>query len=171
MNRVALLRGVNVTGNRIITMADLRAFFAKVGFADVQTLLQSGNVVFTGDRRSNATLEEFLEIEMEKRLKITTSYFVRNTKELKATLEANPFPKEAQANPGFVHVVFLKKTPTARDLKAIRAANAGPELIDVVGRQAYVYYPQGQGQSRFRLAWHGTARNWNTVNKLLAMMA
>ena len=171
MNRVALLRGVNVTGNRIITMADLRAFFAKVGFADVQTLLQSGNVVFTGDRRSNATLEEFFEIEMEKHLKIRTSYFVRNTKELKAAHEANPFPKEARANPGFVHVVFLKEAPTAHDLKALRAANAGPELIDVVGRHAYVYYPQGQGQSRFRLAWHGTARNWNTVNKLLALMA
>ena len=84
LNRVALLRGVNVGGNQMIAMADLRALFVRLGFKDAKTLLNSGNVVFTGDKRSDPALEKLLELETQKRFNVPASYFVRSAKDLRA---------------------------------------------------------------------------------------
>jgi uncharacterized protein (DUF1697 family) len=171
MNRVALLRGVNNVGSRRVSMADLRALFVKIGFADALTLLNSGNVVFTADRRSNAALERLVEFEIERRLKLITTCFVRNAKELNQIVAANPLPEKGKNDPSHLLVVFLKQVPSAQELAAVRAANDGrPEIVHAIGREAYVYYPKGIAESKFRLGWDGTARNWNTVLKVHALM-
>jgi uncharacterized protein (DUF1697 family) len=170
VNRVALLRAVNVGGRKVV-MADLRALFVKLGFTGAKTLLNSGNVVFTADRRSDATLEKLLEAETEKKFKVKAEYFVRTTDEMKAIVAANPFPKESKSDPGRLHVVFLKDAVTAKDVAAIHSANKGPESIKHGDRCVYVYYPDGAGESRLRLPWVGSGRNWNTVLKLIALLS
>ena len=170
MNRVALLRAVNVGGRKVV-MADLRALFVKLGFGDAKTLLNSGNVVFSADRRSDATLEKLFESETEKKFKVKAEYFVRTAQEMHAIVAANPFPKEAKNDPGHLLVVFLKDAPSPKDVAAVQAAHKGSESIRAAGKNIYVYYPDGVGDSKLRLPWIGSGRNWNTVLKLTALLS
>jgi uncharacterized protein (DUF1697 family) len=173
-DRIALLRAVNVGGTGKLAMADLKAMFVKLGFADAKTLLQSGNVVFSGDGRKAEALEKFLEEETAKRLKLTPDYFVRTAKEWAGIIAANPFSREAEADPGRLVLAALKAAP--KDMNALQASIKGRETVRAGTRHLYVYYPDGQGTSKLtmsvierHLGTRGTARNWNTVLKLLAL--
>src|SRR5262245_27436062 len=96
---IALLRAINVGGNAKVAMSDLRDFVASLGFADVQSLLQTGNLVFRGGRQSGAALEEVLETEAAKRLGLETDFFVRTAKEWETIVARNPFRDEAHSDP------------------------------------------------------------------------
>jgi uncharacterized protein (DUF1697 family) len=173
---VALLRGVNLAGHKTVAMADLRALFERLGFGDPRTALQSGNVVFGSDSRSPARLEATLEEALLKRLGVRTEFFVRTAKEWSGVVASNPFPAEAERDPGRFVVAFLKDAPGPKAVKALQAAIVGREVARAVGRQAYIVYPDGQGTSRLTtsvidkaLATRCTARNWNTVMRLAAL--
>lgn len=170
MDRVALLRGVNVSGHRQIAMADLRALFDDLKLGPAKTLLQSGNVAFTGAGKNDARLERLLETETAKRFAMQTEYFVRSAAGLREIVAGNPFEREAERDPGRLVVFFLKQQADRKAAAALRASYAGPEVFELAGKHVYVYYPQGQGRSKFKAPWRGTARNWNTVGKLLALL-
>jgi len=158
-------------------MADLRAMMAEMGYGDVQTLLQSGNVVFRVEGKvAPAELERVLEHAVEQRLGLRSDVHVRTGAEWASVVAKNPFPEEAVRDPGHLLVLFLKEAPPARGVQALRAAITGRERVQVVGRQAYLVYPDGVGRSRVtsvvldkHLGGRGTARNWNTVLKLAAL--
>jgi uncharacterized protein (DUF1697 family) len=173
---IALLRGVNLAGKKMVAMSDLQALLTRLGLADVQSALQSGNLVFRCAGRTCAQLERLLEAETVKRLKLEADFFVRTAGEWKAVAAANPFPQAAERDPGRLLVFFLKSGPDAQNVAALQAAIPGRELARVTGRAAYVVYPDGQGRSRFtstliekKLATRATGRNWNTVMRLLAL--
>jgi len=173
---IALLRAINVGGHQQVAMADLRDFLTQLGFGDVQSLLQSGNLVFRSDRRTGAPLEELLETEAAQRLGVPTDFFVRTAEAWQAIVARNPFRKEAVRDPSHLAVLFLKRAPDAKDVTALRAAITGPEVIHADGTHAYIVYPNGIGRSRLtstllekKLATRGTARNWNTVLKIAAL--
>ena len=160
---IALLRAINVGGHKMMAMADLRDLLTRLGFENVRTLLQSGNLVFD-TKKKPADVEALLE------KKLGTDCFVRTAKELDAIIEGNPFPKEAKNDPGRLVVLFLKVTG---DGKTLQKAIKDREIARGEGRQIYVYYPDGQGRSRLTnaliektLGTRVTARNWNTVLKL-----
>ena len=173
--RFALVRGINVGGNRKVAMADLRELLTCLGLAEPRSLMQSGNLVF----RSNAPapdLERLLAKEAASRLGLETDFFVRSAAEWKAIIAANPFPAAARRDPSHLVVMFLKEAPPPKSVAALRAAVAGPEVIAASGRQAYIVYPDGIGRSRLtpalieaKLGTRGTGRNWNTVLKLAAL--
>jgi uncharacterized protein (DUF1697 family) len=172
---IALLRAVNVGGTKKIAMADLRAFVAALGLGDAQTVLQSGNLVFTSDAKA-VELERLLEREAEKRLDLATDFLVRTVKDWKSMIARNPFPEEARRDPAHVVAMLLKRAPSAAALKALEEAIAGPEYVHAAGNTLYAVYPFGIGESRLtnrliesRLATRGTARNWNTVLKLTTL--
>src|ERR1700691_6060260 len=96
---IALLRGVNVGGHRAVAMSDLRDLITDLGFSDARTLLQSGNLVFRGDGRTSAALEQLLETEAAKRLGLQADFLVRSADEWKDVVARNPFPKEAERDP------------------------------------------------------------------------
>jgi uncharacterized protein (DUF1697 family) len=173
---IALLRGVNVGGNKMVAMSDLRDLLAKLGFADARTLLQSGNLVFRSDARTGAALERLLEAEAKKRLGIEADFLVRTAKEWKAVIARNPFPAEAERDPSRLVVTFLRDAPDEPAVESLRSAIVGPEVVRADGRHLYVVYPNGMGRSKLthallekRLGTRGTARNWNTVLKLGAL--
>ena len=176
---VALLRGVNVVGRTMVAMSDLRDLLGTMGFADVKSLLQSGNLVFETDRRlGSASLERMLEAETSKKLACPASYIVRSAAEWKAVIAANPFPKEAKADPSHLLVMFLKTAVPAANVKALQAAIRGRETARAVGKQLYVVYPDGVGRSKFthalierQLRTRATGRNWNTVLKIAALVS
>lgn len=168
---IALLRGINVGGNRMVPMADLKAALEKLGFDGVKTLLASGNVVLRGGKRSGAALEKFLEDETAKLTGFRADYMVRSAKEWDAIIAASPFPRHARADPSHYLVHVLKRAPQAAAVKALMAEHKGPEAVKLVGREAYVFYGLSLADSKFTLKALGmpnTGRNWNTVLKLKA---
>jgi uncharacterized protein (DUF1697 family) len=173
---VALLRAVNVGGRSQVAMSDLRQLLTDLGFEDVISLLQSGNLVFKTDGGTGARLEATLEAETQKRLGLKTAVFVRSAREMDAVIGGNPFAAEARRDPSHLLVLFLKDAPKANAVDALRAAIKGPELVQARGRHAYIVYPAGIGRSRLtnalieaKLGTQGTGRNWNTVRKLAAL--
>jgi uncharacterized protein (DUF1697 family) len=175
---VALLRAVNVGGRNSIGSSELREFATQLGLDDPRTLLQSGNLVFKSTARHTTDLERLLESEASARLRLETDFMVRSAADWRAILERNPFTREATNDPGHVLVMAFKRAPAAADVKALRAAIAGRELVEAVGTHAYLVYPDGIGRSRLTtalieqtLGTRGTGRNWNTVVRLAAMLA
>lgn len=174
---VAFLRAINVGGHRQVGMADLRDLFVKLGFGNVRSLLQSGNLVFLTDNRlSTDKIEGLLEAGVEKRLGLRADFFVRTAAELKAAIAKNPFPSEAKRDPAHLVAMFLETQPSAKHTAALEAAITGRETFRVIGRLAYIIYPDGIGNSKLtnalidrKLETRGTGRNWNTVLKLAAM--
>jgi uncharacterized protein (DUF1697 family) len=169
---IALLRAVNV-GGRNVAMSDLRGLVAELGFTDVRSLLQSGNLVFDSGRQTGAGLERLLESEATKRFDLDTDFFVRTAKEWTTMVARNPFPDEARRDPAHLLVMALKEAPDAKAVAALRAAITGREIVAAEGRHAYIVYPDGIGRSRLtirviesKLGTRGTGRNWNTVLKL-----
>jgi len=175
---IALLRGINVGGHKQIAMADLRDLLMQLGFANVISLLQSGNLVFDATGKTAAQLERLFETEVEKRLRLQTDFFVRTAKEWKDVVAHNPFPKEATRDPGHLVVMFLKDAPNVTAVKALQKAITGPEVVRAGDKHLYIVYPDGIGRSRLtnavidkQLGTRGTGRNWNTVLKLAALAA
>jgi len=172
---IALLKGINIAGHKQVAMADLRDLVTRLGFVDVRSLLQSGNLVFRGGARAGAPLERVLETEAEERLGVTTDFFVRTAKEWDVIVAHNPFRKEAERDPAHLAVMFLKDAPDAGAVEALQAAITGPEVVRADGRQAYITYPNGFGRSRLttalierKLDTRCTGRNWNTVLRIAA---
>ncbi len=153
-------------------MTVLRDFLAQVGLQDAKSLLQSGNLIFTSTVRTGAELERFLESEAAERLSLEVDFYVRTPDEWKTVIRQNPFRKEAERDPGHLVVLFLKTAPAAENVAALQADIKGPEIVKAKGKQAYIFYPNGQGRSKLTTAMiekhlgRGTGRNWNTVTKL-----
>jgi uncharacterized protein (DUF1697 family) len=175
MTHVALLRAVNLAGHNKVGMADLRAWLESLGFTNVRSLLQSGNLLFDGPGRGGA-LEAKLEISARQDLDLQTDFHIRTGPELRGVIDANPFSAEAKADPSHLVVVFLRDAPEKKHLAALRAAITGRETIALGGRHAYIVYPDGIGRSKLtarlierKLETTGTGRNWNTVLKLAAL--
>jgi uncharacterized protein (DUF1697 family) len=173
--QIALLRAVNV-GGRSLKMAELAAFMRDLGFADAKTLLQSGNLVFSSGGDGGEALERRFESEAEKRLALPTDFIVRGAREWFALIDNNPFSEEAKSDPAHLVVAPLKAAPASGALEALQAAIVGRERVAIVGREAYLVYPDGIGNSKLTLAIiekklnvRTTMRNWNTVLKLEAL--
>lgn len=173
---IALLRGVNVGGKKIVPMADLRAMIESLGLGEPRTLLQSGNVCFRtrgGDRRQ---LTSALESATRKRFGFDVNYLLRSATEWQAIVAANPFPAEAANDPGRLLMFALTAAPGAAAIAALEANVPGDERIRLLGTELYAHYPSGIGVSKLdnaRIDRHlrvvSTGRNWNTVLKLATL--
>ena len=153
---IALLRGINIGGNRIIKMEKLRAIFTAAGARDVETYIQSGNVVFSHPRPAAARFEKAIAEEMG----FDVPVVLRGADQM-ATL-SHPFDDDKH-----VHVMFAAAPLALIEVTAIR-----PERYVVAEREIYVYLPDGVGRSRLAAALGKlpvTARNWRTVQQLCAM--
>ena len=157
---IALLRGINVGGHKMVAMSDLRDFLTRLGFDNVQSLLQSGNLVFESGK-TPAQLEKMLETEAQKQLGLATSFVIRTADEWDAVVRRNPFPREAKSDPALLVVMFMKEP-----FDASRLSIPGREVVKADGCELYIFYPDGQGRSKLKIPAVGTARNWNTVLKL-----
>lgn len=174
---IALLRAVNVAGHNMVSMRELRALFAELGFKDAKSLLQSGNVVFDGGARDAKKLEKLLEDATKKRLGVETDFFVRSAEQWKRIVAALPFKKEAKEDPQRLAAFVLKDAPARGAEAKLGEAIKGREYARVIGACAYIVYPDGFGRSKLTnavvekaLGVRGTARNWNTVLKLLSAL-
>ena len=167
----ALLRAVNIGPHGRIAMKDLKAAVEDAGFTDVQTLLQSGNVVFTSPRKTDVAAA--IAGAVEARTGLTTDVMARTHSELDAIVRYNPFP-ERGAEPAKLHVGFPAAPLSARTFDV----GDLPEEVAIGSGVLYLWYPNGVGRSKLtnavlerQLGVPVTIRNWNTVRKLVAATA
>jgi uncharacterized protein (DUF1697 family) len=180
---VALLRGINVGGRNKVAMADLREVVTSLGHTDVSTYIQSGNVVFTSREPDTSALATALEQKIAESLEVRPSVVVLSSAELAQVVADNPFPEELE--PKGLHAVFRSADFGPEEIAAIAVAQQRAEgkgsrdEARVVGRTLFLRTPDGMGRSELAaqlsragaaLSTGGTARNWATVTKLLALV-
>ncbi len=173
MRYAALLRAVNV-GGRKVEMAPLRAALAAEGYGDPRTLLASGNIVLEAPKMAAAKLESAVERIVADISGVASDVMVRTAGDWPAILAANPFPEIAASAPNRLVVLVFKSTPDAARLAAYLKTYTGPEEVRLIGREAFIHYPMGQGVSKLALPkaiGPATARNWNTMQKLTELLA
>jgi uncharacterized protein (DUF1697 family) len=173
---IALLRGINLGPARRVSMPELRELLTGLGYEDVRTLLQSGNVVLRS-RKAPDTLARALTREISEGLGVETQVVVRTRDELAEVIEQNPLADVAE-DPKRHTVYFLSGEPDAEAVRALAEADHSPEAFAARGRELYTWHPDGIRRSRLarlvgdaRLGVTATARNWATVTKLAAMCA
>jgi len=171
-----MLRGVNVGGHNKIKMDALKALCVPLKLKDAQTYVQSGNLIFRTEEKDQAKLTRRLQDAIEKKFKFRPDVILRTAGEVRDVIKKNPFAKRSGIEPGKLLVNFLVADPGKEAREKALAIKIGPEDLHLIGREAYIYFPNGQGRSKFpwpaierALGTSGTGRNWNSVTKLLEM--
>jgi uncharacterized protein (DUF1697 family) len=172
---VALLRSVNVAGHGSMKMDELRDVVRGLGFGDVSTYIQSGNVIFTSDApvRAERVAQE-IGSAVSSSFGTVTVVALRSRAELERVVRSNPF---AHADPATLHVGFLARRPPARAVRELDLGRFDPEQAVVKGTEAYFHLPNGMGRAKLpdhvgrRLDVPMTVRNWRTVTKLVELTA
>ena len=172
---IALLRGINIGSRNKIAMAELREMLSSLGHGNVWTHILSGNAIFTSRRRGVSRLETDIEHAIQERFKLDVRVFIRTADELAAIVAANPLP-EATPEGSRLFVLFLDRDPDHDRIAAIDPAAFEPEQFRLGDHVIYAWYRQGLTGSKLaaalsdkRLGVTTTARNWNTVTKLLEL--
>ena len=176
MRYVALLRGINVNGRRTVRMEELRALVADLGYADVRTYIQSGNVLLSGDDGAAGAIGRAIERGIAERFGIPdVAVVVLTSGELGEMVAGNPFVREG-LEPKTLYAAVLARAPEAGRVEAIPAEAYLPDRFAVAGRCVYVHCPNGfhatklnNGFFEARLGVAATSRNWNTMVKLAGM--
>jgi uncharacterized protein (DUF1697 family) len=173
---VALIRGINVGGKKKLPMADLRASMASLGYTDVATYIQSGNVVFTSPSDDSTAAARAIEQKIEQDTNLDVSVIVLSRDQLAAVVHHNPFPDSA-VRPTELHVSFLSASPDKQLLAGIDPHQFEPDEYRLGEQVMYMRCPDGLGRSKLaaypwerRLGVRATSRNWNTITKLLSLL-
>ena len=173
---IAMLRGINVSGHKIVKMERLRATFEGLGFGNVQSYVQSGNVVFEAKAAAPTGIAETIVRRIERDFGFSVPVTVVTAQEMGRIFRENPFLKEAGADLSKLHVTFLADTPAAAGLTRMGALPAGPDRFHWRSRCVYLHCPQGYGNTKLSnnaieqaLAVSATTRNWKTVTTLHQM--
>ena len=171
--KIVLIRGINVGTRNRVSMADLRAALAELGHEDARTHLQSGNVVLTSGA-APAKLARELKREIAKRFGLDVGVVVRTRAELAAAVKRDPLGDVATNRSRYL-VNFLSEKPSAAAVRELSKADVSPEQFVVLGRELYAWHPGGVHRSKLNpliertLGVRATARNWNTVERLLEL--
>lgn len=173
MRYVALLRGINVGGNTMIKMAELKAVFERCGLENVVTYINSGNLAFDCKKMGEEKLVSKLETAIEASVGKVVDVMVREQADIGRIIDNNPFAGEYESHKQ-MHMLFLKEPLMPEKAEMLRDTDFGDERLSIDGREIYFYLPHGVADSLFskkapldkkpRVAY--TARNWRTVEKL-----
>ena len=171
---ISMLRGVNVGAHNRIKMDALRAIYESLRLEEPRTYVQSGNIIFRTKEKNTVQLAKKIQSAIERACKCRSEVILRTTDELKKAIAANPFAARRDIEPGKLLVTFLATEPGREAHASLVAFKDYPEEIHLKGRELYIYFPNGAGKSK--LPWSqverllkvtGTARNWNSVVKIL----
>lgn len=171
--KIAILRGINVGGKRNVLMAELKFICEKLGWTNVQTYIQSGNLIFNSDKPCSE-LENDLEKMMTDKFEFYVPVIVRTAKELEVCIEKNPFLNNSTIEQ--LYLTFLKETPTSESVKIIKNYKCNPDQFKIEDKDVFVFcagkYHQSKLTNNFfekKLSTEATTRNWKTVVKLIEL--
>ena len=173
---ISLLRGINVSGQKKIKMADLKGLYEGLGFANVRTYLQSGNVVFDTHTQDADELAAIIEARIKQIYGYSVTVFIREPGDFQRILESNPFVDRPGAQPNRLLVTFLcRQSPEYKLYDLSILPDTGDEF-SIGQSEIYLFYPDGYGKSKLsnnfferKLGVPATTRNWKTVNALYDM--
>ena len=178
MKLISLLRGINVAGQKTILMKDLKELYASLGFENVKTFIQSGNVIF----ETNEALEDSIA-KIEKAIKQKYGFEVpvqiREVHDFEHIIKTCPFTRLDLEEGTRVMITFLDALPTEENIENLMTYVHEPEMLEVVGREVYLYCPDGYGKTKLnnnflekKLKVGATTRAWKSVMRIniLAMM-
>jgi uncharacterized protein (DUF1697 family) len=172
---VALLRGINVGRNKRIAMADLRAMLESLGNADVRTLGQSGNLIFSSAQRHAEPLEQEISAGIRANFGMDVAVLLRTAAEFAAAVDANPLVSRG-VDAAALHAAFLSAEPAAATVRALDHAAFLPDEFAFGKRVIYLRLPNGVMGTTLPdwdkvLGVRATQRNWNTTTKLRDLIA
>lgn len=171
---IILLRGINVGGNNIIKMADLRDVLGKAGYANVRTYIQSGNIAFESDKTDASDICAHVQACLQASHGFTPKTLALSIEALAQIIADNPY-SEAETEPKFLHVNFLASAPTSPNRGALNALKRESDRFHITNTAIYAHLPQGMGNSKLALQMERhvgvamTGRNWRSVNKIMAL--
>jgi uncharacterized protein (DUF1697 family) len=172
---IALLRGINVSGQKLIKMSELKALFEKTCFQNVETYIQSGNVIFSSREKSSEKLEQKISSAIKKKFGFDVKVIVITPEEIKYVLKSNPFIKKKK-DTDKLYTIFLSSIPTKANVEKLDSADYLPEEFKIDGKRIYLFVPNGYGKAKLnnnlfesKLKVFGTARNLKTLNALIGL--
>ena len=173
---VALLRGINVSGQKLIKMAELRAQLAELPYDNIRTYIQSGNILFEREAAEPAVIEEEVRQLIAKHYGFDVPVMVKTREDLDYVVNNHPFIHQRNEDPKFVHVTFLAEEPDPERVAKLREEDYSPEEWVLDGTYFYFFSPKGMGNAKMsntfvenRLKVKATGRNWRTTMKLWEM--
>ncbi len=174
---ISLLRGINVSGHNMIKMAELKKLYESLGFRNVTTYIQSGNVIFQSGKDDSGSVEAAIERAIERKFGFPVTVIARKPAELAGIIKANPFSGSDKIDETRLYVTLLKTKPAPEVVKALQPAAArSTDQYKITGSEVYLYCPNGYGRTLLsntffekQLKVKATTRNWKTVNTLYAM--
>jgi uncharacterized protein (DUF1697 family) len=176
MTYIAMLRGINVGRGKVVKMERLRTLFATLGFGEVRTYVQSGNVVFQSERKSLAELTRTIEAKIHRDFGFTVPVLIKTSKALAQIVRDNPLLRVKGIDVSKLHVTFLSDAPPKTAARVLEDLATPRERFRILNREIYLYCPDGYGNSKLtnntiekKFSLVATTRNWRTVNALLEM--
>jgi uncharacterized protein (DUF1697 family) len=171
---IAILRGINVGGKRKIIMAELRALLESIHLKNVNTYIQSGNIVFEHNKTANSELEELISNTIKTKYGFDVPCIVRTAAEWQRAIDENPFANDHEVDQ--LHLTFLKELPANEKIEAIADHDFSPDSFQVINQNVYLLvlgkYHKTKLSNQFfesKLKVEATTRNWKTVMKLMEM--
>jgi len=174
---ISILRGINVGGKRKILMADLRALYQSLGFENIVTYIQSGNVIFDAKKKNkNNAFAKKIKQAIADKYGFDVPVIIRKVEEIRGIIDNNPFVKKKGVVIENLHLTFLGDTPAEEHLEKIKTFEYPPDDFKIEGKEVYVFcagkYHKSKLTNNFfekKLKVAATTRNWKTVNKLLEL--
>jgi uncharacterized protein (DUF1697 family) len=174
---ISILRGINVSGQKLIRMTELKALYEDLNFSSVRTHIQSGNVIFNYDQDIHIKeLSGKIEDAILKKFGFHVPVIIRTMDELRAIILANPFQKSSGYIPEKLYITFLEEKPQLANIEKINQFDFLPDKFIIIEREIYLNCAAGYGTTKLsntffenKLKVRATTRNWNTVNKLLEL--
>jgi uncharacterized protein (DUF1697 family) len=171
---ISILRGINVSGYKKIRMAELKDLYEMIGFTEVVTYIQSGNVIFKAEDIVPAVhLGKKIEKAINAKYQFQVPVIIRTPAEIKKVLSSNPFLKEKGIDIERLAVTFLHDMPEAADIEQVRKFDFPPDRFQINGKEVFLHCPGGFGNTKYsnsffenKLHTTATTRNWKTVGKL-----
>ncbi len=174
---IAMLRGINVSGQKKIKMADLKSYLEELDFKNIKTYIQSGNIIFEFDSNDIKSIEESIKSKIKEKYDFDVPTIVKTKKEIEHVLQNNPFINKQGKDPDRTYVTFLSDLPSQENIEKLKGIDYSPEEFILDGRNIYFYSPNGYGKAKMnnnffenKLKVEATTRNWKTVNKLFEMI-
>jgi uncharacterized protein (DUF1697 family) len=170
---ISILRGINVSGHRIIKMDALRKMYADLNFQNIQTYIQSGNVIFQNKKSKPQDLENKIAKKITDNFGFVVPVMVKELAEIKEVLENNPFVHKRNKDISHLHVTFLSAEPSKDSIDKIQGGQYAADEFILTGKTIYLFCPNGYGNTKLtniffenKLKVTATTRNWKTTNEL-----
>jgi uncharacterized protein (DUF1697 family) len=170
---VALLKGINVSGQKIIKMSDLKNLIEDLSFKKVKTFIQSGNVIFFSNTNNKRTIQNKIEKRIKDHFGFQVQVIIKTPDQISDALKHNPFLKDKKKDIGQIYFTFISENPSAANIKKLREVNYSPEEYILDDDIIYVFFPNGYGKSKMnnnffekKLNVFATTRNYKTVKTL-----